>query len=416
MEHVPREGGLVLAANHSSNFDPWPLGIPLFPRRFLRFMGKSELFWFPLGAVHPSRRRVSGAAGPARPGGDRRPRCACAARGTSSSCSPRARGARRDCARSTRPAGGRAPRASRSRPVCRSFPRRSRYRPAGAVRPAPGRLRACDRDRRPGRARAGRGRARLRPSVCARRSRSSSSRCGEPAPRRRRRRLRPPRLPRPAAVGAARRRGAGQRDHRFHVDAAAPVGGGAIRAPSSSAGTRSTSRRTATSLLPGYQGGRVFDPEIVEQLELLPALVASTGIVCAKAAGYEADDFLAAAADRRGGRGGTALVATSDRDAFQLVSRRRHGAAARARRQRDGPDRPGRGARALRRRARAGDGLHRAARRPVGQDPRRARRRGEDRGNAAAGARDARRPARRGAVRGGGRTAPRLPVDRDDGS
>jgi 1-acyl-sn-glycerol-3-phosphate acyltransferase len=51
LENLPREGGLVLAANHWSNFDPWPLGIPLFPRRFLRFMAKSELFWFPLGAV-----------------------------------------------------------------------------------------------------------------------------------------------------------------------------------------------------------------------------------------------------------------------------------------------------------------------------------------------------------------------------
>ena len=50
LEHVPREGGAVLAANHNSNLDPWPLGLPLFPRRFLRFMGKSELFWFPLGA------------------------------------------------------------------------------------------------------------------------------------------------------------------------------------------------------------------------------------------------------------------------------------------------------------------------------------------------------------------------------
>ena len=50
-ENVPPEGGLVLAANHTSNFDPWPLGLPLFPRRYLRFMAKSELFWFPLGAV-----------------------------------------------------------------------------------------------------------------------------------------------------------------------------------------------------------------------------------------------------------------------------------------------------------------------------------------------------------------------------
>ena len=51
LDNVPREGGLVLAANHWSNFDPWPLGIPLYPRRFLRFMAKSELFWFPLGAI-----------------------------------------------------------------------------------------------------------------------------------------------------------------------------------------------------------------------------------------------------------------------------------------------------------------------------------------------------------------------------
>ena len=49
-EHLPRDGGYVLASNHLSNLDPWAIGLPLFPRRFLRFMGKSELFWFPLGA------------------------------------------------------------------------------------------------------------------------------------------------------------------------------------------------------------------------------------------------------------------------------------------------------------------------------------------------------------------------------
>lgn len=46
-EHLPREGGYVLSANHQSNFDPWPLGLPLFPRQ-LRFMAKSELFRSPL--------------------------------------------------------------------------------------------------------------------------------------------------------------------------------------------------------------------------------------------------------------------------------------------------------------------------------------------------------------------------------
>jgi 1-acyl-sn-glycerol-3-phosphate acyltransferase len=43
LEHIP-EGGFVLAANHTSNFDPWPLGIPFLPNRQLRFMAKAELF------------------------------------------------------------------------------------------------------------------------------------------------------------------------------------------------------------------------------------------------------------------------------------------------------------------------------------------------------------------------------------
>jgi 1-acyl-sn-glycerol-3-phosphate acyltransferase len=50
-ENVPSTGGFVLAANHWSNLDPWPLAIPLFPHRFLRFMAKAELFWFPLGLI-----------------------------------------------------------------------------------------------------------------------------------------------------------------------------------------------------------------------------------------------------------------------------------------------------------------------------------------------------------------------------
>jgi len=42
---------MVLACNHVSSFDPWPLGMPLWPRRFLRFMAKSELYWFPLTLI-----------------------------------------------------------------------------------------------------------------------------------------------------------------------------------------------------------------------------------------------------------------------------------------------------------------------------------------------------------------------------
>jgi len=47
-ENLPGEGGFVLACNHVSSFDPWPLGLPLWPTRYLRFMAKSELYWFPL--------------------------------------------------------------------------------------------------------------------------------------------------------------------------------------------------------------------------------------------------------------------------------------------------------------------------------------------------------------------------------
>lgn len=50
-ENLPRDGGYVLAAGHVSNLDPWALGLQIWPRRFLRFMGKSELFWFPLSLV-----------------------------------------------------------------------------------------------------------------------------------------------------------------------------------------------------------------------------------------------------------------------------------------------------------------------------------------------------------------------------
>jgi 5'-3' exonuclease len=71
-----------------------------------------------------------------------------------------------------------------------------------------------------------------------------------------------------------------------------------------------------------YQSGRVFEDELLAQLDLLPALVESAGFRSAKAAGYEADDFLASAATKEEDAGGDALVATSDRDAFQLVTER----------------------------------------------------------------------------------------------
>src|SRR5881275_507754 len=73
-------------------------------------------------------------------------------------------------------------------------------------------------------------------------------------------------------------------------------------------------------LFSGYQGGRQFDDDLLEQLDLLPELVRAFGFAAAKAPGYEADDFLAAAVRKEEKRGGTALVVTSDRDSFQLAS------------------------------------------------------------------------------------------------
>ena len=73
--------------------------------------------------------------------------------------------------------------------------------------------------------------------------------------------------------------------------------------------------------LPVYQSDRTFDAELLEQLELLPQFVAACGFVWAKAPGWEADDFLAAAAaEEEERRGGTVLVASGDRDTFQLAS------------------------------------------------------------------------------------------------
>jgi DNA polymerase-1 len=71
--------------------------------------------------------------------------------------------------------------------------------------------------------------------------------------------------------------------------------------------------------LESYQSGREFDDELVEQLDVLPEFVAACGFASAKAAGYEADDFLAAAVARENRRGGTTIVATGDRDAYQLA-------------------------------------------------------------------------------------------------
>jgi 1-acyl-sn-glycerol-3-phosphate acyltransferase len=47
LENLPESGGFVVASNHVSNVDPWPVGFPLYPRQ-VHFMGKAELYKNPL--------------------------------------------------------------------------------------------------------------------------------------------------------------------------------------------------------------------------------------------------------------------------------------------------------------------------------------------------------------------------------
>ena len=54
----------------------------------------------------------------------------------------------------------------------------------------------------------------------------------------------------------------------------------------------------------------------------IPKFVEACGFANAKAAGYEADDFLASAVAAEERRRGTVLVASGDRDTFQLASGR----------------------------------------------------------------------------------------------
>jgi DNA polymerase I len=72
--------------------------------------------------------------------------------------------------------------------------------------------------------------------------------------------------------------------------------------------------------LAAYQSGREFAEELLEQLAALPALVTACGFANAKAPGFEADDFLAAAVAYEEKRGGSVIVASGDRDTFQLAS------------------------------------------------------------------------------------------------
>ena len=73
-------------------------------------------------------------------------------------------------------------------------------------------------------------------------------------------------------------------------------------------------------LWPPYQGGRVFEDSIVEQLGWLPDLCRSFAFGVGKHSGYEADDLIASAVKAETSRKGSCLVLTTDRDTYQLAS------------------------------------------------------------------------------------------------
>ena len=74
-------------------------------------------------------------------------------------------------------------------------------------------------------------------------------------------------------------------------------------------------------LLPGYQGQRdPFADDLCEQLDRMPEMTEAFGFAAAKVVPYEADDLLATAVTQEEARGGGALVVSSDRDTYQLVS------------------------------------------------------------------------------------------------
>lgn len=73
-------------------------------------------------------------------------------------------------------------------------------------------------------------------------------------------------------------------------------------------------------LWPAYQSGRIFEREIVAQLDLFPAFCEAAGFGVGKGAGFEADDFMASAATAEVAQGGSCLLYTTDKDSYQLVS------------------------------------------------------------------------------------------------
>ena len=111
-----------------------------------------------------------------------------------------------------------------------------------------------------------------------------------------------------------------QRARRLRELPAPALGRGAARRGARRRGTPSRRRPTGTRRCRRTSRAASSRPSILEQLDVLPALVESFGFAVAKARRLRGRRL----PRRGGGRAGRArsLVATSDRDAFQLVSDR----------------------------------------------------------------------------------------------
>jgi len=69
-----------------------------------------------------------------------------------------------------------------------------------------------------------------------------------------------------------------------------------------------------------YKANRAEMPaDLVPQIPLVRRLLAAFGIPCLEVPGYEADDVLATLAARTAAAGGSCVIATSDKDARQLL-------------------------------------------------------------------------------------------------
>lgn len=74
-----------------------------------------------------------------------------------------------------------------------------------------------------------------------------------------------------------------------------------------------------SELWPEYQQGRVFEASLLQQLNKLPEICREFDFGVGKIPGYEADDIIASAVRAELQQGGSCVVYTTDRDAYQLV-------------------------------------------------------------------------------------------------